>query len=78
MTPLAAPLRLRCTVGDLATVQRLLVVLTGRRHAVAGFAAERAGDRWSVTVDCPPGEDGPLLQARLLRPPGVLSVTVLS
>lgn len=68
-------LRLCCTVADLAAVQRLLVVLTGRRHAVTRFAAHEApGGRWEVTVECPPGEDAHLLRARLLRPPAVLSV----
>jgi hypothetical protein len=66
------------TVSDLATVQRVLVLLVGRRHAVTRFAASRgAGGRWHVTLDCPTGAEDPgLLQARLSRPPTVLSVSV--
>lgn len=68
------------TVTDLATVQRLLVLLTGRRQPVTRFVAcQAAGGRWYVTLDCANGTEDPgLLQARLARPPTVLAVRVLA
>lgn len=68
------------TVTDLATVQRLLVLLAGRRHPITRFSAcQQAGGRWDVTLDCPTGtQDLHLLLARLARPPTVLSVRVLA
>jgi hypothetical protein len=69
--------RFAVTVSDLATVQRLLMMLVGRRHPVTRFeAAETTDAQWLVTLDCADG-DQQLLLERLLRAPSVLGVRVL-
>ncbi len=63
-------------VCDVAGVQRILVLLTGRNHPITRFEAEDAGSgRWRLSIDClvdAPGAD--LLEARLHRLPSVLTV----
>ena len=63
-------------VCDVAGVQRILTLLTGRNCAITRFEAEEAGSgRWRLSVDCvvdAPGAD--LLAARLQRIPSVLTV----
>ena len=82
MTPQTGPLdRVTFTVivTDLGTVQRLLGIVTGRRHALTSFSAEQGpSGGWCVTLDCPvSGEDARLLHQRLERPPSVLTVTAV-
>jgi hypothetical protein len=70
--------KVHVTVPDLAGVQRVLVLLTGRRNQLTHFAAEEAGvGRWRVTLDVVAGSDDvDLLEARLNRLPSVLVVDV--
>jgi hypothetical protein len=77
-TPAAAVrVRFVATVSDLATVQRLLMMLVGRRHPITRFeATETADGRWLVTLDCADG-DPQLLLERLRRSPSVLGVRVV-
>lgn len=65
------------TVADLAAVQRVLMLVVGRRHAITRFTAEETTTgRWRVTLDCPvTGADPGLLPERLRRFPSVLTVT---
>lgn len=69
---------LRVTVTDLAAVQRVLVLLTGRATSVTGLVAQQAADgRWRVALRCPIGpEASDLLRRRLNRVPSVLAVVV--
>jgi hypothetical protein len=75
----ARQVRFAATVADLATVQRVLMMVVGRRHAVTRFeAAETAGAGWSVTLDCAlAGQDPGLLLERLRRVPSVLTARTL-
>jgi hypothetical protein len=75
-SPYAA--KVHVTVPDLAGVQRVLMLLTGRRNQLTHFAAEEAGvGRWRVTLDVVAGPDEvDLLEARLHRLPSVLGVDV--
>ncbi|WP_448628367.1 hypothetical protein [Geodermatophilus sp. URMC 64] len=70
--------KLHVTVTDLACVQRVLTLLTGRAYVLTRFEAEEAGaGRWRVGVDTVLDGDGAeLLEARLLRLPSVLAVDV--
>lgn len=64
------------TVPDLMSVQRILVLLTGRAHRITRFAAEetRAG-RWRLALECTADDkQADLLEARLHRLPTVLEV----
>ena len=76
--PAADRVRFVVTVSDLATVQRLLMMLVGRRHPITRFeATETAGAHWLVTLDCPDA-DPPLLLERLRRSPSVLDVRAVT
>ena len=68
--------KLHVTVQDLACVQRVLTLLTGRAYSLARFEAEEAGaGRWRVSIDTLADADGAeVLEARLLRLPSVLTV----
>jgi hypothetical protein len=73
----AVRVRFVATVSDLATVQRLLMMLVGRRHPVTRFeATETAGTGWLVVLDCA-DQDPQLLLERLQRSPSVLGVRVV-
>jgi hypothetical protein len=70
--------RLHVTVTDVAGVQRVLALLTGRRHVFTRFEAEEAGGgRWALRLDlvADPDQLG-LVAARLHRVPSVLDVDV--
>ncbi|SFE34422.1 hypothetical protein [Blastococcus tunisiensis] len=69
-------LKLYVTVSDLASVQRVLVLLTGRAYRITRFEAEEAGSgSWRLALDCTADDrDADLLEARLLRLPTVLRV----
>jgi hypothetical protein len=71
--------KVQLALTDLVAVQRVLVLLTGRNHAVTHFEAEEAGaGRWRLTLDTLGDlDDLELLEARLLRLPAVLSVDVV-
>lgn len=71
--------RFDVTVADLAGVQRVLMTVVGRRHAVTRFEATATADgRWSVTLECPVTDQDPgLLLARLHRVPSVLTARCL-
>jgi hypothetical protein len=66
-------------VTDQVGVQRVLMLLTGRRHAVTRFEARQTGaDRWQLSLDTADDQQElQLLEARLLRLPTVLTVEVL-
>jgi hypothetical protein len=68
--------KVHITVTDLAAVQRVLTLLTGRAYELTRFAAEEAGGgRWRLSIDTVVDADGAdLLKARLLRVPSVLDV----
>jgi hypothetical protein len=70
--------RFTAVVADLPTVQRLLMMVVSRRHALTRFeAAEGSDGRWLVTLDCPAsGLDRHLLLERMRRLPAMLTVTV--
>ena len=70
--------RVVVVVADLPTVQRLLVMVVGRRHTITHLEAEEApSGRWRVTLDCAlDGGDPDLLLERLRRIPTVLTVAV--
>jgi hypothetical protein len=77
MSPLPlSPVKLHVTVEDLACVQRVLTLLTGRAYSLTRFEAEEAGaGRWRLSIDTLADADGAkLLEARLLRLPSVLTV----
>jgi hypothetical protein len=77
MSPLPlSVVKLHITVQDLACVQRVLTLLTGRVYPLTRFEAEEAGaGRWRLTIDTVADADGAeLLEARLLRLPSVLTV----
>jgi hypothetical protein len=77
MSPLPlSPVTLHVTVEDLACVQRVLTLLTGRAYSLTRFEAEEAGaGRWRLSIDTLADADGAeLLEARLLRLPSVLTV----
>ena len=70
--------KLHVTVTELAGVQRVLTMLTGRRYQLTRFDAEEEGaGRWRVGLDlvADPGQVE-LLEARLHRVPSVLAVDV--
>ena len=71
-----ATAKLAVLVCDVAGVQRILVLLTGRNYSITRFEAEEAGSgRWRLSVDCVVDAQGAdLLEARLHRLPSVLSV----
>jgi hypothetical protein len=73
-----SPVKLYVTVPDLPTVQRVLVLLTGRRYPLTRFEAEEAGaGRWRVSLDTVvDADEAELLEARLQRLPSVLTVEV--
>jgi hypothetical protein len=73
-----SPVKVHVTVPDLPTVQRVLVLLTGRRYPLTRFEAEEAGaGRWRVSLDTVvDADEAGLLEARLLRLPSVLAVDV--
>lgn len=64
------------TVPDLISVQRILVLLTGRAHRITRFAAEEArSGRWQLALECTADDNqADLLEARLHRLPSVLEV----
>lgn len=64
------------TVMDVVSVQRVLVMLTGRAHRITRLEAEEAdGGLWRLSIDCTAGaSEAELLQARLSRLPSVLTV----
>jgi predicted TIM-barrel fold metal-dependent hydrolase len=68
--------RLHITVTDVDGVQRVLTLLTGRRHAFTRFEAEEAGaGRWALRLDLiTDPERLALLATRLHRLPTVLDV----
>jgi hypothetical protein len=70
------PVKVHVTVPDLAGVQRVLTLLTGRRYPLTRFEAEEAGAGcWRVSIDTVVGaDDAELLEARLNRLPSVLAV----
>jgi hypothetical protein len=70
--------RIQLAVTDLVSVQRVLVVLTGRNHSFTHFEAEEAGGgQWRLSLDTVGDRDAlELLEARLLRLPSVLTVEV--
>jgi hypothetical protein len=76
MSPPLSPVKLHVTVEDLACVQRVLTLLTGRAYSLTRFEAEEAGaGRWRLSIDALADADGAeLLEARLLRLPSVLTV----
>ena len=78
MSPAASPAKLHVTVSDLAAVQRVLTMLTGRAYLLTRFDAEEAGaGRWRLSIDTVVDADGAeLLESRLHRFPSVLSVDV--
>ena len=63
-------------VSDVAGVQRILALLTGRSYDITRFEAEEAGSgRWRLSIDCVvDGHGADLLEARLNRLPSVLTV----
>ena len=71
-----ATAKVSVVVSDVAGVQRVLTLLTGRNYPITRFEAEEAGSgRWRLSIDCvvdAPGAD--LLEARLHRIPSVLTV----
>jgi hypothetical protein len=71
-----ATAKVSVVVSDVAGVQRILTMLTGRNCPMTRFEAEEAGNgRWRLGIDCvvdAPGAD--LLEARLHRIPSVLTV----
>ncbi|MCZ2826861.1 MULTISPECIES: hypothetical protein [unclassified Modestobacter] len=70
--------KLRVVVTDAIGLQRVLTVLTGRRHGFTRLSAEETGDgRWTIGLDliAAPGEVD-LVAARLHRLPCVLTVDV--
>jgi hypothetical protein len=77
--PPTTVVRFVATVADLATVQRVLMMVVGRRHPLTHFEATETPDaRWRVTLDCPMGDQDPaLLLERLRRAPCVLTVRSL-
>jgi hypothetical protein len=70
--------KLHVTVTDLAGVQRVLTMLTGRSYLLTHFDAEEEGaGRWRVGLDLVADRDQVgLLEARLHRVPSVLVVDV--
>ena len=74
-TPLFAT-KFRVLVTDLASVQRVLMMLCGRSYEPTRFEAEEAGSgRWRVGFDtCTTDRGAGLLTARLHRQIGVLDV----
>ncbi len=68
--------RLLVTVTDVAGVQRVLTLLTGRQHLFTRFEAEEAGaGRWAVRLDLVADPERlDLVAARLHRVPSVLDV----
>ncbi|TYP90408.1 hypothetical protein [Blastococcus xanthinilyticus] len=70
--------RVHVTVTDVVGVQRVLALLTGRRHVFTRFEAEEAGEgRWAVRLDLVSGaEELELVALRLQRVPSVLDVDV--
>jgi hypothetical protein len=70
--------KVHVTVTDLAGVQRILTMLTGRNYLVTHFAAEETGaGGWRATLDLVADADEvDLLAARLHRFPSVLVVDV--
>jgi acetolactate synthase regulatory subunit len=72
----ALAVKVQVTVTDLAAVQRVLTLLTGRGYAPTRLEAEEAGaGRWRVCLDTVADADGvDLLEARLHRLPSVLDV----
>jgi hypothetical protein len=74
--PAHAPVKVHVLVADVADVQRILVLLTGRNYPITRFEAEDAGSgRWRLSIDCVVDAQGAdLLEARLHRLPGVLTV----
>jgi hypothetical protein len=74
----ALPAKVSLTLTDLTGVQRVLVLLTGRRHPFTHFEAqETGGGRWRLSLDTSGDRaELELLEARLLRSPAVLTVDV--
>ncbi|MCZ2818105.1 hypothetical protein [Modestobacter sp. VKM Ac-2984] len=73
-----AAAELRVVVTDAIGLQRVLTVLTGRRHGFTRLSAEETTDeRWTISLDlvAAPGEVD-LVAARLHRLPCVLTVDV--
>lgn len=72
----SSSLKFYVTVSDLMCVQRVLVLLTGRAHAITRFEAEEAGaGRWRLVLHCTADDlEADLLEARLHRLPSVLAV----
>jgi len=70
--------RVHATVTDMAGVQRVLTLLTGRDYSLTRFEAEEAGGgRWRLRVESNVApEDVELLEARLHRVPSTLVVDV--
>ena len=72
----SSSLKLYVTVSDLASVQRVLVLLTARGYEITRFEAEEAGaGSWRLAFDCMADDrEADLLEARLHRLPAVLRV----
>jgi hypothetical protein len=70
--------RIQLALTDLVSVQRVLVMLTGRNHCFTHFEAEEAGGgQWRLSLDTVGDRHAlELLEARLLRLPPVLAVEV--
>ena len=71
--------RVHATVMDMAGVQRVLTLLTGRNYSMTRFEAEEAGGgRWRLRIESNAAEleDVQLLEARLHRVPSTLVVDV--
>lgn len=69
--------RIHATVTDMAGVQRVLTLLTGRDYSLTRFEAEEAGGgRWRLRIEtiATRPEQVDLLQARLQRVPSTLVV----
>ena len=71
--------RVHATVTDMAGVQRVLTLLTGRNYSLTRFEAEEAGGgRWRLRIEsiADQPEHVELLEARLQRVPSTLVVDV--
>jgi hypothetical protein len=70
--------RVRATVTDMACVQRVLTLMTGRNYSLTRFEAEEAGGgHWRLRIEANAGpEEVELLAARLHRLPSALVVDV--
>lgn len=70
--------RVNATVTDLSSVQRVMILLTGRNYSLTRFEAEEAGGgRWRLRIEAlAEREHVEILAARLQRVPSTLVVDV--